>query len=110
MTWDAPAPASGCRAGHPDHRSPALDPELGMVPSRTSAWFGAAVLAVLCAAAWWWLPVVRPWLLAALGTWWVVTGLTQLALGHRGRCALRRTMRWFFGPVGALVDPFDDSA
>jgi hypothetical protein len=56
-----------------------------------------------------WLPGVRTWLLAVLGSWWVVTALVQLALGHRGVCALRRTQRWFFGPAGALVDPFDES-
>jgi hypothetical protein len=109
MGWDAEPPSSGCRDGHPAILSPAHDRELGMVPSRTSTWFGAVILVAVSSAALWWLPAARGYVLAALGCWWVVTGLVQLALGHRGRCALRRTLRWFFGPAGALVDPFDDN-
>jgi len=109
MSWEAPPSSSGCRDGHPDRRIPGYDAELGMVPSRTSTWFGAVILVVVAGAIWIWLPGVRTWLLAILGSWWVVTALVQLALGHRGVCAPRRTMRWFFGPAGALVDPFDES-
>lgn len=110
MSWEAPPSPSGCRDGHPDRRIPGFDPDLGMVPARTSAWFGAVILVAVSVAGWIWLPAVRVWLVAVLGSWWVVTGLVQLALGHRGSCALRRTMRWFFGPAGALVDPFDDTS
>jgi hypothetical protein len=109
MSWEAPPSRSGCRDGHPDRRIPGYDAELGMVPARTSAWFGAVILAAASGAIWIWLPGARPWLLAVLGSWWLVTALVQLALGHRGTCALRRTMRWFVGPAGALVDPFDES-
>jgi hypothetical protein len=78
-----------------------------MVPSRTSTWFGAVVLALLAGAVWWFAPGVRAWVVAVLGCWWLAVGGVQLALGHRGRCLVRRTGRWFFGPVGALLDPFD---
>ena len=65
------------------------------------------VLLVLAGALWWFAPGLRLWVVAALGMWWLVTLTVQLALGHRGACLVRRTGRWFFGPVGALVDPFD---
>jgi hypothetical protein len=98
---------TGCRDGHHEHPSPAEHPQLGLVPSRTSSWFGAVVLLVVIGLLWWLLPGARIWVLAVLGSWWILTGAVQLALGHRGRCALRRTQRWFFGPAGALLDPFD---
>ncbi len=108
MSWDPPPLISGCRDGHPDRLSPADHPELGLVPARSSAWLGAVVLGVLIAVAWWLLPSAHAVIVAVLGLWWVVVGVVQVALGHRGRCALRRTVRWYFGPVGALLDPFDD--
>lgn len=98
---------TGCRHGHAARPSPVENPELGLVPSRTSTWFGAVILVLLTALAWWLLPGLHAWILAVLGIWWLTTGLVQLGLGHRGVCALRRTMRWFFGPAGALLDPFD---
>ena len=102
-----PVRRSRCVAGHDQPRSPANHPELGLVPSRTSTWFGAVVLVLLVGLLGWFVAGLRPWIVAVLGVWWVATLLVQLALGHRGTCALRRTGRWFFGPVGALLDPFD---
>jgi hypothetical protein len=96
-----------CVAGHDAPPSPALHPELGMVPSRTSTWFGAVVLLVIAGAVAWFAPGLRTWELAVLGLWWLATLLVQLALGHRATCLVRRTGRWFFGPVGALLDPVD---
>jgi hypothetical protein len=99
---------TGCRRGHTGRSGPGENRELGQVPGRISAWFGAVVLALICAAVWIWLPGVRPWLLAGLGTWYVVTFAIQAALGHRGTCLVRRAGRWFFGPAGALLDPSED--
>ena len=92
---------------HDEPPSPARHPQLGLVPSRSSTWFGAVILAVIVSVLAWLAPGLRPWLVAVLGTWWGLTGLVQLALGHRGSCAVRRAGRWFFGPVGAVLDPFD---
>jgi hypothetical protein len=102
-----PRAGSRCVAGHDEPPSPARHPELGLVPSRTSTWFGAIVLVLLAGAVAWFAPGLRAWVVAVLGTWWTVTLLVQLGLGHRGACLLRRTGRWFFGPVGAILDPFD---
>jgi hypothetical protein len=102
-----PIGGARCAAGHDDPPSPGRHPQLGLVPSRTSTWFGAVVLAVLGGLLWWFATGLRPWIVAVLGTWYLVVLLVQLALGHRGSCLLRRTGRWFFGPVGALLDPFD---
>ena len=102
-----PVRRARCVAGHDDPPSPARHPELGLVPSRTSTWFGAVVLVLISGAVWWFASGLRVWVVAVLGTWWLVTLLVQVAMGHRGSCLLRRTGRWFFGPVGALLDPFD---
>jgi hypothetical protein len=107
-SWSAPASTSGCRAGHPDVQIPGHDPELGMVPTRSSTVLGAVVLAAVSTAIWVWLPGVRGALVAILVVWLVVTALVQLALGHRGRCALRRTVRWWLGPAGAMLDLWSD--
>ncbi|MBI1377647.1 MAG: hypothetical protein GC157_09235 [Frankiales bacterium] len=108
MSWTAPPSASGCRDGHPERLTPGYDPQLGLVPSRTSMWFGAVVLALLCAAVWVWLPGLRGWLVVVLAAALGLTALVQLLLGHRGRCAARRTARWFLGAPGALLDPSGD--
>lgn len=102
-----PTGAPRCAAGHDDPPAPGRHPQLGLVPSRTSTWFGAVVLALVSGLVWWFAAGLRPWVVAVLGTWYVVVLLVQLGLGHRGGCLLRRTGRWFFGPVGALLDPFD---
>jgi hypothetical protein len=68
---------------------------------------GAFVLALVCGLLWWFFPAVRGWLLAVVGVWWALTLAVQLALGHRGSCLVRRTLRWFFGPAGGLLDPFE---
>ena len=99
---------TGCRDGHTGRSGPGENPELGMVPSRTSVWIGAVLVALVAAGLWTWLPGTRPWILAVLGLWWLLTLGVQAALGHRGRCLVRRTGRWMLGPAGALLDPFDD--
>jgi hypothetical protein len=106
-TLGEPVAGSRCVSGHDQPRSPARHPELGLVPSRTSTWFGAVIVGLLVGLVWWLADSLRPWIVAGLGGWWVVTLLVQVALGHRGACAVRRTGRWFFGPAGALLDPFD---
>jgi len=102
-----PVRRSRCVSGHDEPPSPARHPDLGLVPSRTSTWFGAIVLGVIAGLLWWFAAGLRPWVIAVLGVWYTTTLLVQLGLGHRGTCLLRRTGRWFFGPAGALLDPFD---
>ncbi len=106
--FEPPRVGTGCRRGHTGRSGPGENRELGQVPGRVSAWFGAVVLGLICAAAWIWLPGARPWLPVVLGTWYAVTLAIQVALGHRGSCMVRRAGRWFFGPAGALLDPSDD--
>ncbi len=102
-----PGPGTGCRAGHAARPSPDVNPVLGMVPAKSATWFGAVVLILVVGLLWWLLPATRIWVLLGLLGWVVAVLSIQLALGHRGSCLLRRTVRWFFGPIGALVDPFD---
>lgn len=99
---------TGCRDGHGPPHNPALHPRWGQVPSLSNALIGAGVLAVLLVLAWWLLPdtaAVVVTALALLGL--VVSAAIQAALGHRGRCWRARSWRWWLGPLGALLDPFD---
>lgn len=102
-----PVPSARCRDGHPVRPSPGVHPVLGMVPAQSATWFGAIVLALVVGLLWWLLPAWHTAVLVVLAGWVLVVLLVQLALGHRGGCLVRRTVRWFLGPVGALVDPFD---
>ena len=102
------AGGTGCRHGHAPSRNPTLHPRLGMVPSASNAVLGAVVVGVVLALAWWWFPggwALALTALAALGL--AVSAVAQLAMGHRGRCWAERTVRWWLGPAGAMVDPFD---
>jgi hypothetical protein len=99
---------TGCRDGHRPRPSPVEDPELGLVPSRTATVLGGLVIALVCAALAWWVPAARPWIPLVLALWGALTLAVQAALGHRGRCLARRTVRWWLGPPGALLDPTGD--
>ena len=101
------AGGTGCRHGHRATRSPAVDPVLGFVPSRSNAWFGAAVYLALLGLAWWLLPGYWWWLLVALLLGLIASAAVQWLIGHRGRCWARRSWRWCLGILGALVDPVD---
>ncbi len=96
---------TGCRDGHRPRPSPVEDPELGLVPSRTATVLGGVLVALVCGALAWWAPGARPWLALALPLWAAAVLGVQAALGHRGRCLARRTLRWWLGPPGALLDP-----
>jgi len=83
-------------------------PRWGYVPSASAVVIGILGLAGVMAVIWIWFPRGLFWGLVAL----VIVGLcvsavVQAALGHRGMCWLQRTIRWWMGPVGAMVDPFD---
>lgn len=84
-----------------------------MVPARSACWLGAVVLllGVLLAhwmlTSWWHVQDAYWWILVVLGAWYACVVLVQLALGHRRSCLWRRSLRWFLGPIGALIDPFD---
>jgi hypothetical protein len=69
---------------------------------------GGLVIALVCAALAWWVPASRPWIPLVLALWGALTLAVQAALGHRGRCLARRTVRWWLGPPGALLDPTGD--
>jgi hypothetical protein len=78
------------------------------VPSRTATVLGGLVIALVGAALAWWVPASRPWIPLVLALWGALTLAVQAALGHRGRCLARRTVRWWLGPPGALLDPTGD--
>jgi hypothetical protein len=103
-----PGSGTGCTGGHPTRPAPDVNPVLGMVPARSSTWFGGIVLLLAVLLANWLLPdAALPWIALGLAAWFLAVVLIQLALGHRRSCLLRRSVRWFLGPVGALLDPFD---
>ena len=103
-----PSGGTGCHRGHSPRPAPDVHPELGMVPARSACWLGAVVLVLAVLLLAWLLPdAALPWIAGVLLAWFLVVLLTQLALGHRRRCLLRRSVRWFLGPPGALIDPFD---
>lgn len=68
---------------------------------------GALLILLALALLGWLLPAVLPWALLLVVLGLVVSAAIQAALGHRGRCWAQRTIRWWLGPAGALVDPFD---
>jgi hypothetical protein len=79
-----------------------------MVPSLSNAILGAAMMIAVLVVAWIFLPA--GWT-AALGVLALaglaVSGAVQAALGHRRRCWVERTLRWWLGPLGAFLDPVD---
>lgn len=68
---------------------------------------GALVVALgLGLEAWLW-PAAVPWTVALLLAGLLLSALVQLLLGHRGACWLRRSVRWWLGPIGTLIDPIE---
>ncbi|MET0740161.1 MAG: hypothetical protein ABWZ26_01245 [Candidatus Nanopelagicales bacterium] len=104
-----PRPAGPCtESAHQDPVPFGQHVELGLVPARSATVIGAVILALVVAAVAVWAP--SSWLVGLLVL--LVGGVVgclvvQLALGHRGWCLIRRTVRWSIGSVGALLDPFD---
>ena len=104
-----PRPAGPCtQSAHDDPVPFGQHVELGLVPARSATVIGAVIWALVVTAVAAWAPtswLVGLLVMLALGV--VGCLLVQLALGHRGRCLVRRTVRWSIGSVGALLDPFD---
>jgi hypothetical protein len=96
-----------CRAGHDQPRNPTWNPELGLVPALSSVIVGGILVALAMAAAWWLFPPALPWLIGLVVVGLIFSAAAQLLSGHRGTCLLRRTLRWWLGPIGSLVDPIE---
>lgn len=77
------------------------------MPSLTSVIFSIILIGVVFAVEAWLLPAAIPWTLALLAAALLMSALIQAWLGHRGWCWLWRTLRWWLGPIGELVDPVD---
>ncbi|MEI2717096.1 MAG: hypothetical protein V9E98_08890 [Candidatus Nanopelagicales bacterium] len=97
----------GCRAGHDQPNNPTWHPTLGMVPALTSVVFAAILVGVILAVELWLLPALIPWTLGLLAIGLLVSAIIQFLLGHRGWCWLWRSLRWWLGPIGTLVDPIE---
>ena len=98
---------AGCNHGHDQPRNPTIHPTLGMVPAVTSVVFGGLVVAAILLIELWLIPSLLVWTLAVLGLGLVFSAIVQLVLGHRGMCWFYRTLRWWLGPVGSFIDPFE---
>ncbi|MFZ9988501.1 MAG: hypothetical protein ACO3ID_07660 [Candidatus Nanopelagicales bacterium] len=96
-----------CRQGH-HVGHPTEHPRWGNVPSASATVIGALGSLAVLALAWLWLPRGFFWALVGLAiAGLAVSALAQVALGHRGMCWAQRTIRWWLGPLGTLVDPLD---
>jgi hypothetical protein len=106
---DPPArvPGASCKSGHDQPDNPTWHPTLGLVPAMTSVVFGAMLLVAIFALEIWLLPVLIGWTVALLAFGLFLSGIAQFALGHRSSCWLWRTLRWWIGPIGTLVDPIE---
>ncbi|MFN8125846.1 MAG: hypothetical protein U0R64_04980 [Candidatus Nanopelagicales bacterium] len=102
-----PHSRSGCHAGHDQPHNPTWHPTLGLVPALTSVIFALVLVGLVLAAEWWLFPVAVPWTLALLAIGLVASAIVQWVLGHRGWCWWWRTLRWWLGPIGTLVDPLE---
>lgn len=96
-----------CRAGHDQPNNPTWHETLGLVPALTSVIIGALLVAILYALEWWLLPALISWTTALLLAALVVSGIVQLLLGHRSWCLVWRTLRWWLGSIGTLIDPIE---
>lgn len=96
-----------CRAGHDQPDNPTWHPSLGLVPALTSVIFAVVLLLVVLGLEWWLLPALIGWTLGLLLLGLLVSAVIQLLLGHRGWCWMWRTLRWWLGPIGTLVDPLE---
>lgn len=100
--------AGTCNAPGHEGTNPARHPRWGLVPSASSTVLGSLIVLAILGVWWWVWPGVYP----AVATGVVLlgglfSGVIQFALGHRGVCWWQRTIRWWFGPVGTLLDPLD---
>jgi hypothetical protein len=100
-------PRRSCRGGHEQQRNPTFHPTLGLVPPLTSVVIGGLVAVALLLLERWLVPVLLPWTIAVLAVDLLVTAIVQLVLGHRGWCFLWRSLRWWLGPIGSLIDPIE---
>ena len=101
------APGRRCTAGHDQPHNPTWHPTLGLVPALTSVIFAIILVGIVVAVEAWLVPALIPWTLALLAIGLVVSGIVQFVLGHRGACWLWRTLRWWLGPIGSLIDPIE---
>lgn len=93
--------------GHDQPHNPTWHPSLGLVPALSSVVLGALLIGALLWLEAWLLPPAVPWTIGLIVAGLVVSSVTQLLLGHRGTCWLWRSLRWWLGPVGNLVDPVE---
>ena len=100
-------PGDGCVGGHDQHRNPTHHPRWGLVPAKSSVVFGIILIAAVAGLLWWLAPWLLPFLAAALILALGISLGVQLWLGHRGRCLRIRTVRWWLGPIGSLIDPME---
>lgn len=73
----------------------------------SSVIFGGIILLIVLTLEAFLLPGLVVWTAAAIVAGLVLAALAQFARGHRGWCWLWRTLRWWLGPVGSLLDPFE---
>lgn len=97
----------GCHAGHDQPHNPTWHPTLGSVPALTSVVFATILVTIVLGVEVWLLPSFVPWTLGLLALGLLVSAIVQFLLGHRGTCWLWRTLRWWLGPIGTLVDPIE---
>lgn len=102
---EAHPPLRNCTSGHDQPRNPTWHRTLGLVPAMSSVIFGGIVLLLLLALEIWLLPGLVPWTVAAIAAGLAFSATAQFALGHRGACWAQRTLRWWLGPIGSLLDP-----
>lgn len=96
-----------CLSGHSQPNNPTWHPALGLVPAMSSVIFGGIILLTVLAIEAWLVPDWIVWTVAVALAGLAVSALAQFMLGHRGWCWLRRTLRWWLGPIGTLMDPFE---
>ncbi|MEK9663959.1 MAG: hypothetical protein VW082_04990 [Candidatus Nanopelagicales bacterium] len=77
------------------------------MPSASSAVIGLIVTGAVLTVCWIWLPGLVLPLVLLLVAGLAASAAAQAFLGHRGACWGQRTIRWWLGPVGTLLDPFD---
>ena len=96
-----------CRGGHDQPRNPTWHPTLGLVPALSSVVVAVIVIVgVIALEASLWSQAI-PWTIALLAVGLMFSATTQLLLGHRGMCFVWRTLRWWLGPIGSLLDPIE---
>lgn len=104
---EAPGERHDCPGDHGEARNPTLHPRLGMVPAMSSVIIGAVALGLVIGASSVWFSAALPYLFGLILLGLLASFAVQLALGHRGRCLVNRTLRWWLGPIGSLIDPIE---